>query len=260
MKRLALILLVTLALAPAALAGAPYPTVSAAQTETQRIGSRAVTVTTASGTTSVALTGASAELLGSWGLPIVTLRGHRAGLAYTGSAAVVVQRHPPAGRSVFAVVDARGAHVIDLAGAFSVDALAPDGSNLYLVEHLAGGGGNRYAVRTVDVSSGMLATGRLATKDFGESWESAMDGRPYDRVVSADGSWVFTLYRGRTRPFVHALHVTAAFAFCFDLPVRWQSAAAGLRLRMGAKHRVMVRRHATELARISVDAPGIVLS
>ena len=259
MQRLALIPLLLLAFAPAALAAAPYPTISAARTETQRIGSHAVTVATANGTTSVLLAAGNAEILGSWGLPIVTLRGHRAGLAFDGSAAVVVRRDPPEGHSLFAVVDARGAHLIDLAGSFSVDALAPDGSTLYVVEHLAGGSGNRYAVRTVDVASGQLATGRLATKDIGESWESAMDGRPYDRVVSADGSWVFTLYRGRTRPFVHALRVAEGFAFCFDLPRRWQGAAASLRLRLGAGHEITIRR-GSHLARISVDAPGLTLS
>ena len=259
MKRLALIPLALLALAPAALAGAPYPSVSPLQTETERIGSQSVTVRTAGGTTSVSLSGGSAELVGSWGLPIVTLRGHRAGLAFDGSAAVVVHRTPAAGRSAFAVVDARGAHVIDLAGSFTVDALAPDGSKLYLAEHLAGGGGDRYAVRTVDVASGQLATERLATKDFGESWEPVMNGRPYDRVVSADGSWVFTLYRGRTRPFVHALGVAQAFAFCFDLPKRWQGAAGRLRLRLGAGHAITVR-HGAVRATITVDAPGISLS
>ena len=259
MKRLALIPLALLALAPSALAGAPYPSVSPIRTETQRIGLQSVTVSTADGTTSVSLAGGNAELAGSWGLPIVTLRGHRAGLAFDGSAAVVVQRAPARGRSVFAVVDALGAHVIDLAGSFTVDALAPDGSKLYVVEHLAGGGGNRYAVRTVDVASGRLAAERLATKDFGESWEPVMDGRPYDRVVSADGSWVFTLYRGRTRPFVHALRVARAFAFCFDLPKRWQGAAARLRLRLSAGHAITIRRSG-ELATISVDAPGITLS
>ena len=80
-------------------------------------------------------------------------------------------------------------------------------------------------------------------------------------AVAGLGTLALVIHYLRNSPRLrHALHVTAAFAFCFDLPVSWQSAAAVLRLRMGANHRVMVRRHATELARISVDAPGIVLS
>ena len=259
MRRLACILIAVLSLAPVALGDAAYPTVSPLPSETQRIGSHAVTVTNANGTTSVRLAAGNTELEGSWGLPIVTLRGQRGGLSHDGSAVVVVRRDPPPGHSVFAVADATGSHVIDLPGTFSVDALAPGGGALFLVQHLAGGDGNRYAVRVLDVATGLLAPHRVATKDFGESWESAMDGRPLDRAVSADGAWVFTLYRGRTRPFVHALRVTEAFAFCFDLPVEWQGAATSLRLRRGPIHQVTVQRRGRMVARISVDAPGVEL-
>ena len=92
--------------------------------------------------------------------------------------------------------------------------MAPDGSTLYVVEHLAGKPDGRYQVRAVDVASGELEDGVIADK---RGLVEPMAGWPLAQVRRSDGG-VFTLYRSQEHPFVHALDTTTGTAVCIDLP------------------------------------------
>ena len=80
-------------------------------------------------------------LRGRWGVPQVTLRGDDGGLSADGST-LVLARWPSSrlpARSRFAVLDLRRmrTRIVTIAGAFSFDALSPDGRRLYLIEQLS---------------------------------------------------------------------------------------------------------------------------
>jgi hypothetical protein len=102
--------------------------------------------------------------------------------------------------------------IVTLAGNYGVDALAPDGTRLYVIQHLAG---EHYTVRGYDLASGKLSVPIIDKREPDEK----MQGLPLARVSSPDGRWELTLYR---RPsgasFVHALMTTELAAFCIDLP------------------------------------------
>ena len=117
-----------------------------------------------------------------------------------------VLRHSPVGDPV--------SKVIELAGSFEYDAISPDGSILYVVEHLAGPPEGRYQVRAVDVGTGLMRDAVIADK---RNLEEAMAGWPIAQV-RRPGGVVFTLYRGAEHPFIHALNTTEAWAVCIDLP------------------------------------------
>jgi DNA-binding beta-propeller fold protein YncE len=103
--------------------------------------------------------------------------------------------------------------VIELRGSFEFDALSPDGSILYVVEHLAGQAG-AYQVRAADVATGQLRDGVIVDKrNIGE----AMAGWPVGQLRRSDGL-VLTVYRGAEHPFIHALNTAEAWAICIDLP------------------------------------------
>ena len=128
-----------------------------------------------------------------------------------------VLRHTPVGEPI--------SKVIELAGSFEYDAISPDGSKLYVVEHLPGAVEGRYQVRLVDVASGVLQEAIIADK---RNLDEAMAGWPIAQVRRPDGL-VFTLYRGAEHPFIHALNATEGWAVCIDLPaVRAHDAAAAL--------------------------------
>jgi len=138
-----------------------------------------------------------------------------AGTARTSSRFAVL-RHTPTGEPI--------SSVIELHGSFDYDAMSPDGSSLYVVEHLAGTPAGRYQVRAVDVATGALRDGIIADKrNVGES----MAGWPIAQVRRPDGV-VLTLYRGAEHPFIHALNTAEGWAVCIDLPASRDDAAAAL--------------------------------
>ncbi|HEX5928668.1 MAG TPA: hypothetical protein VFY48_04665 [Solirubrobacterales bacterium] len=112
---------------------------------------------------------------------------------------------------------------LHLSGSFSFDAISPDGSTVYLIEHLSRLFGGAYQVRALDVSSGELDP--VPIVDPAEPMER-MEGIPISRAYSRDGRWAYTLYTSHQKgkyelahePFVHALDTVSGEAVCIDLP------------------------------------------
>jgi hypothetical protein len=104
-------------------------------------------------------------------------------------------------------------HRFSLRGRYDFDALAPDGSAVYLSEIRADG---HYRVRAYDV-----ATGRLRPRVVVEKTAVGllMQGSPVTRAVDPTGSPVHTLYRGGPAgAFVHSLDTQHGTALCILLP------------------------------------------
>ncbi len=133
---------------------------------------------------------------------------------------VVLQGGVGATGSSYAVLDGaltRPARLVRLVGRFEYDALSPDGRMLFLTQMLPGTD-DHYLVRAYD-----LVRNRLQAEPVLEKGEEAepMAGYAVARVSSADGGWVFTLYRGgHAGPFVHALWTRNRVAACIDLRPR----------------------------------------
>lgn len=163
--------------------------------------------------------GPVSSIEGLWALPTIGPDPVPSGVSANGRTIVLVEAGGPAaaGRSRFAVLtDGLGspARVVDLPGRFSFDALSADGRTLYVVEHLDTAVDGHYQVRAVDLPEGRLRDGVVVDKT---NVDEAMAGYPLAQVRHADGA-VFTLYRGLTHPFIHALNTTDGWALCLDLP------------------------------------------
>jgi hypothetical protein len=175
----------------------------------------------------------SLQLDGRWRLPTIGTDPLPAGVSADGSTIALVQTTDassdaaPASSSRFAIVrhthggqqtttrsaGLRLATMIELPAGFEFDALSPNGSVLYVIEHLKGSAG-AYQVRAVDVATGTMRPDAVADKrNLGE----AMAGWPVAQVRRSDGI-VLTLYRGGEHPFVHALNTSDGWAICLDLP------------------------------------------
>ena len=125
--------------------------------------------------------------------------------------------------SHFAIVSTADLSVrrrIDLKGTFGFDAVSPDGSMLYLIQHTTAEDWQHYIVRAYDLRSGGLLPGRVADKAQ-KSW--IMQGWAVARATTADGRWAYTLYMNPGGyPFVHALDTVRGVAHCIGLP--WTAA------------------------------------
>ena len=168
---------------------------------------------------------------GIWRLPTIGLDPTLVGLSEDGRTIVLVEDgatpDAAAKRTVsrFAIVDATrvvAARVVELKGEFEYDALSPDGSILYVVQHLAGPPDGHYQVRALDTATGALRDGAVADKNEGDE---AMAGWPISQARRPDGM-VFTLYRGVDHPFIHALSSVDVWALCIDLPATGANDAA----------------------------------
>jgi hypothetical protein len=108
----------------------------------------------------------------------------------------------------------RGAvRVIRLAGSFGIDDVSPDGSTLYLIQHVSD---VHYRVRAYNLLARKLISGAVVDKS---EPNEKMEGLPLARTASPDGSVVLTLYRRPSgAPFVHALMPDGQYAICIDLP------------------------------------------
>lgn len=162
------------------------------------------------------------SVTGAWRLPTVGLDPVPVGVSADGSTIVLVEAAGAGGAadggpSRFAIL-ARTLQseprIVELSGAFEFDALAPDGSLLYVVEHLPGPPAGHYQVRVVETASGVLRPDVIVDK---REVDEAMAGWPVAQARRADGM-VFTLYRGKEHPFIHALNSVEAWAICLDLP------------------------------------------
>jgi hypothetical protein len=194
-------------------------------------------------------------LRGYLGIPLVTYNGTAGGLSGNGKRLAVATYAPVPGQSGntrFVVIDTKSMRTrrsVVLDGSWSFDAISPDGSTLFLTEHITAGKNPRYRVRSYDVRAGVL---HGALVDRLEN-EQEMGGDPIARASSRDGRWAYTLYaRRKDVPFVHALDTTKREAYCIGLPVRVAyNRQWGLRLRLEGSS-LAVRNGRTSLATIDV--------
>ena len=170
-------------------------------------------------------------LHGSWYMPAVAYDGIPSGRSADGGMLVltsVPHSYPPR-RTRFAVLDTRlflrhpgkrqrphhAITYLTLPGAFSFDAISPDGSRAYLIQNFYSRRRlTHYDVRALDLVSGRLLPGRIVDP---EEPEERMEGSPIARLQSPDGRWAYTLYAAKT-PFLHALDTVRGRAVCVDLP------------------------------------------
>jgi hypothetical protein len=192
----------------------------------------------------------SRSVRGFYGVPLVAYDGTSGGLSGDGKTLVVASYGPlpgDPGSTRFLALRAKTLKPyrrVELRGSWSFDALSPDGSRLYLVEHISVGETPRYRVRAYDLDAGRLlpkaVIDRLVAK-------ALMGGEPVTRASTADGRWAYTLYarKGGT-PFVHALDTATRRAFCIDLPLRMPQPEQ-MRLRVRLDERSLFVRHGGEL-------------
>jgi hypothetical protein len=169
------------------------------------------------------------SMRGRWALPRVVPNGAANGLTPDGQT-LALEGGTRGGTSRFALVHTsltEAPRPVAVAGDFTFDAWAPDGSVLYLVEHRPPLGSGHYVVRAYDVRQGTLRDGAVVDKrNIGEQ----MAGHPVARATTPDGAVVATLYlptrstaaagaadRERS-PFVHLLNTDQEWALCVDLP------------------------------------------
>ncbi|MEO8228941.1 MAG: hypothetical protein ABI628_04165 [Chloroflexota bacterium] len=161
--------------------------------------------------------GDSTTIAGAWRLPTIGPDPVPVGVSGDGNTIVLVSTTKGAPTSRFAVLRrglAKPASFIDLPGGFDYDAISPDGSMLYLVQHLDAVAGGKYQVRSVVTVTGELTEGIIADKT---NLEEQMAGYPLAQVRRSDGL-VLTLYEGVDFAFIHALNTIEGWAVCIDLP------------------------------------------
>ncbi len=157
---------------------------------------------------------------GDFVIPPVAYDGTTSGLSRNGRTLVLAAPWVVPGQEVtrMRLIDTRRMRVaqrIKLQGAYSLDAISPDGARLYLIGYPDPRDPLAYEVRTWDVARGKLLAEPIV--DPREPDED-MRGQPMTRAVSPDGSWDLTLYDGAGKqPFVHALNTAEGKAFCIDL-------------------------------------------
>jgi hypothetical protein len=190
---------------------------------------------------------------GQYGIPIVTYDGTTGGLSGDGKTLVVASYGPlPGSPGATRFLPLRAAtlqpgRAVELEGSWSFDALSPDGSRLYLVEHLAGPPSPRYRVRVYDLVARRLLEQSVVDR---AASEATMRGEPATRASSSDGRWAYTLYaRKKHAPFVHALDTARRQAFCIDLPLALsRQRQMQLRLVLRADRKLLVRQGRATLA------------
>jgi DNA-binding beta-propeller fold protein YncE len=174
----------------------------------------------------------SIDVPGRWVIPVAA--GSTPEGAVSGDGRVLALAGPSGdGLSRFALL---GTHLksqprrFSLRGRYDFDAMAPDGSALYLSEIHDDG---RYRVRAYDVESGRLRPRVVVEKT---SIGLIMEGVPIARAVEPSGSPVHTLYRGGPEgAFVHSLDTRHGTALCIFLP---DSTQAGPNWRLAVDTRV----------------------
>jgi hypothetical protein len=162
----------------------------------------------------------SLTLRGEYGIATLTQSGLTGGLFHVGSA-FVAQSLGLKSTSSFVVIGTKDLvprQTIKLKGTFGFDALSPDGSKLYLIQHTSTQDIQHYIVRAYNLKTHKLLKGRVADKAQ-KSW--VMQGWAVDRVTTSDGRWAYTLYTNPGGyPFVHALDTVRGVAHCIGVPWR----------------------------------------
>jgi hypothetical protein len=243
-RRLGSLLVVTAALAVVPAASAAYPApfaVQGGQGLPSLDGSvHYVTLKTGPNTRIVALGAQGGETMsrtisGAFGIATLTQTGLTGGLFHDGTAFVLqsIGLKPTSRFVIVRSTDLAPRQRITLKGTFGFDALSPDGSMLYLIQHTSTQDIQHYIVRAYDLKARKLLPGRIADKTQA-SW--IMQGWAVDRVTSSDGRWEYTLYANPGGyPFVHALDTVRAVAHCIGIPWRGdENAQWNLRLGLGA--------------------------
>ncbi len=177
----------------------------------------------------------STVVKGFYGVPLVSYDGTAGGLTGDGTSLVLASYGPlpgEAGKTRLVVLNTKTLAVVRfvvLRGSWSFDAVSPDGSTLYLVEHLSAAPNPRYRVRVFDLARGRLLPNAIVDR---LEKQEVMGGQPATRASSPDGRWAYTLYaRAKGEPFVHALDTARSEAFCIDLPLQLSEVKQmGLRL------------------------------
>ena len=171
--------------------------------------------------------GRTYDVAGTWELPTIGMSHVPAGLAGDGRVLVLVEapvqgagatsgpRTATTTRFVVIATDGSAApRVLTLPGSLEYDAISPGGTTLFVLQHEAGGDPTHYVVRSVDLASGRLVDGTIVDK---RNAAEAMGGYAVAQIAGGSG-WVYTVYRGREGPFIHALDTSDSIAFCIDLP------------------------------------------
>ncbi|HEU4600267.1 MAG TPA: hypothetical protein VFS26_10985 [Solirubrobacterales bacterium] len=171
-------------------------------------------------------------LRGTYYIPAVAYDGSPGGLSADGKLVLstLPQGYPPK-RTGFAILDTRlflrhphrekgsPRHAITriaLPGAYSFDAISPDGSLIYLIHSFFDRRRRgRYEVRALHTATGRLKPRPIVDPD---EPDERMQGSPVSRVASLDGRWAYTLYTGSEETFLHALDTVRGRAVCVDLP------------------------------------------
>jgi hypothetical protein len=181
-----------------------------------------------------------ATIDGAYGIPTLIPVNDRIGMFRDGTR-FVLQSVSNGSRTSFVVMrtaDLTVAQRISLGGSFALDAVAPDGSRLYLIQHRSADFGH-YVVRAYDLRAAKLLPGRIADKAQ-QSW--VMSGWPAARRATFDGRWVYTLYTNPRFPFVHALDTVKGVAHCVG--IAWQGSQnqlAGYRLAIDGNRLLVLR-------------------
>ncbi len=224
MRRLGFLAAVAALLALAPAARAAYPTPFAVQGGTGvkgADGTRYLASAAGTDTRVVALRGDSAPLRtlhGRFGIPRLTQDGQMGGLSRDGRTLVLQSMgiHPVTRFVVLRTSDLATLQTVVLHGAFGFDALSPDASRLYLIQHTSAEDIQHYVVRAYDLRAHRLLPARIADKTQ-RSW--VMQGWAVSRATSVDGRWAYTLYANPGGyPFIHALDTVAGTAHCVGLP------------------------------------------
>jgi hypothetical protein len=229
-RRLGFLLILAGALALPAIASAAYPAPFAVQGGAglpNLDGSVRYVAQTAGANTRISAFGAvedpsapSVLLRGAYGIAALTQSGLTGGLFHDGSA-FVVQSLGIKSTSRFVVIGTKNLvprQTITLKGTFGFDALSPDGTKLYLIQHTSTQDIQHYIVRAYNLKTHKLLRGRVADKAQ-KSW--VMQGWAVDRVTTNDGRWAYTLYSNPGGyPFVHALDTVRGVAHCIGVPWR----------------------------------------
>jgi hypothetical protein len=161
---------------------------------------------------------ASRTFAGQLGIPTLQYGKVGEGVSRDGKS-FVLETAGLADTSQFLLVSTSDLSTLDsftLKGTYAFDALSPNGSMMYLIQHKTTQDVEHYIVRGYDLQTHTLLPQRIADKAQ-ESW--VMQGWAVTRATSPTGRWVYTLYANPGGyPFVHALDTVNSVAHCVGLP------------------------------------------